>query len=378
MNTAWAIKTWKSTAQSADQAHRDMWKDLDIRPVNMAATPPCTWQDFKQKVVTCKRITTELFSNLYDETYQLGSVTGKISTTRDGKRHVYWTVEWAPSIILEAHKAKAEADWPGATTRPHPDPTPTELTRIRHLLPEDETPRPPLVRVEWPKTVMEEADIEKNYPETFPALRDTYLAQKPEVREVYLGEPSAPSDSHLAQHVRQGLPQSGAALLPLSDWRQIRESITIDPVERNPDRDITPPRAYCIQLGTHRTVDPEPLNATTAFIYAPSGRCMGTLSADTLAGLQAQYTNPADGSFERATAHLLQRYPPERNNSSQIIGRTSITPPALMAALSEACGGPQNLSERFASPLDRSPHAHTYWSKHSEDSAFGEIGRAHV
>jgi hypothetical protein len=57
-----------------------MWADLDIKPVRTADTPPCTWQDFKQKVVTCKRITTELFSNLYDETYQLGSVTGKIST----------------------------------------------------------------------------------------------------------------------------------------------------------------------------------------------------------------------------------------------------------------------------------------------------------
>ena len=158
---------------------------------------------------------------------------------------------------------------------------------------------------------------------------------------------------------------------PLDTWRQLRERTTIDPVERNPDRDITPPRAYCIQLGTHREGDPEPRHPTTAFVYAPSGRCMGTLSASTLAGLKAQHTHSAEDSFEKATALLLQRYPPERNNAPKATGRNNITPPALMAALSEACGGPHMLAERFASPLDRSPHAHTYWSKHSEDRAFG-------
>ena len=59
MATTRRLKSWKGT-KKVERAHNAMWADLNI-------TGPCTWQEFKQKVVACTKLTTELFSCLYDE-----------------------------------------------------------------------------------------------------------------------------------------------------------------------------------------------------------------------------------------------------------------------------------------------------------------------
>ena len=71
----------------------------------------------------------------------------------------------------------------------------------------------------------------------------------------------------------------------------MRESVILDPTECDPDKDIFPPKAHLIQLGTKSSTDDAALNEGTAFVYNPHGTCVGTIDSQVLAKLHAQYHN---------------------------------------------------------------------------------------
>ena len=188
------------------------------------------------------------------------------------------------------------------------------------------------------------------------------------------GRPSAPNDTHLPDSVRQGLnpcPETAQ----ISVHRRIRDHVHFDPEERNPDRDITPPRTYLIQRGVQPRGEAVKQSAM-CFVYPPSGRCAGAIREGHMNLLHTQFTQRSlqqdpEMSFEQAVVGLLQRYPALRHASERDKGAIEVAPPQLYEAISEVCGGAEHCSERFASPLDRSPHMHTYWSAHEADQLFG-------
>jgi hypothetical protein len=106
-------------------------------------------------------------------------------------------------------------------------------------------------------------------------------------------------------------------LYPWQKTKNVRDHVKLDPTDRNPDLDISPPKKYIIQLGTKR---PEGAveNEEMAHIYQPDGRCVGTVSKQCLHMLQSQYehakaTNPGEHmdlaatTFPQDVAKLILR-----------------------------------------------------------------------
>jgi hypothetical protein len=76
--------------------------------------------------------------------------------------------------------------------------------------------------------------------------------------------------------------------MPWAATKKVRLHLKLDPTDRNPDQDINPPLQYMIQLGTKRP-DGTLENESTAYVYQPNGKCVGTLSKECLLKLQSQY-----------------------------------------------------------------------------------------
>ena len=180
------------------------------------------------------------------------------------------------------------------------------------------------------------------------------------------------SEDKLPAHIREGRSDRPIGLnLKWEKTKLVRESVHLDPTERNPDRDIDPPLQYLIQLG--RRCPESPVDGEdTAFIYQPDGRCVGTLTKECLTRLHAQYEEarraPTSRHREQGTtfaqdvAKLLLRHRAMQGQCGLI------SPDVLMKALKYTLGP---FTERFASPMDRSPHSHSFWSALDEDGLFG-------
>ena len=96
-------------------------------------------------------------------------------------------------------------------------------------------------------------------------------------------------DFQLPSHIREGrADKPPCPIVPWAATKVIRQSVHLDPTERNPDRDIDPPRQYLIQLGRQCPNGPIQ-DEGTAFVYRPDGKCLGTLSQACLTRLHTQY-----------------------------------------------------------------------------------------
>lgn len=146
----------------------------------------------------------------------------------------------------------------------------------------------------------------------------------------------------------------------------------------NPDKDIEAPDVFLTQLGLRPKGSITTTHNDTAFVYLPSGRCIGEMTKDTLDKLTnsfrkmapAKTTTSTTLGLDEAMAQLLMRYQTPSNNPESC--DKSVTPARFMQGLS-ALGVTH---ERFASPLDRSIHLPTFSSTHQEDNIFGSRGDA--
>jgi DNA-binding ferritin-like protein (Dps family) len=139
---------------------------------------------------------------------------------------------------------------------------------------------------------------------------------------------------------------------------------------------------YLVQIGTKNdhTQGSAVEHETTAYVYQPNGRCVGTLAVEVLHNLrqlyeQAKIDNPdlhecSGSTFEQDVAQLLLRYNDsytDKAHKPTHMKNQWTCPDHLMHTL--AATGP--ISERFASPLDKHALSHTYWSTFSADQLFG-------
>jgi len=188
---------------------------------------------------------------------------------------------------------------------------------------------------------------------------------------------SQPRDNHLPEYIRQGrFPLQDQQTDTWATTKLVRESTVIDPVERNPDRDISPPKQYIIQIGTKRHEEQLEDHTNMAFVYQPDGRCVGTVSTQRIHQLRTQYEHTkahypnlhrelGATTFAQDVAKLIKRHSvPHKGCTAD----RWTCPEQLMASLREHLG---IMGERFASPLDHSSHMMQYWSKYPEDQLFG-------
>jgi hypothetical protein len=129
---------------------------------------------------------------------------------------------------------------------------------------------------------------------------------------------ATPRDAHLTPEQRQGRwdpPPTDLA----NRARSIRANTTFECTPSDPYTDTHPTGRYHIQLGV-RNRDGGVTNATTAHVYDPRGRCVGTLDMERLEILRTRYEHTkltlpethhnlsANGDFAEDTARLLLRY----------------------------------------------------------------------
>jgi hypothetical protein len=194
-----------------------------------------------------------------------------------------------------------------------------------------------------------------------------------------LGAPAPTcTDLHLTNAQRQG-DWTPPTMINPPLIKLIRERIHTDPLERNPDLDITGTGRYLIQVGLQPAGGLPPTDLTKAYVYSPLGKCMGHMHVHRLHMLQTEYettkgTNPSlftelGGTYFAAdVAALLLRYRDTYQGKGTPDSETLTLSPTIMGTLHRTM---QTTQERFASPLDHSPHMPSYCSQFPADQLFG-------
>ena len=226
-----------------------------------------------------------------------------------------------------------------------------------------------LVLATWEPTTENESFLETSHPDTVPNLLQAYMATHLRPTRRQRIEPPPPRDAHLPAHISQGMSSAPPVPTQMELTRIARSLVTIDPTERNPDQDIVPTRTYTLQRGLTKIKDGEvtTTNKHLVYAYTPTGSCVGTMVEEITQALLCQFTqlmNPLE-AFPMEVVKLLLRQA-VKHDPKQPTGQWKC-PDRLMSGL-QALG---EYSERFASPLDRSPHSGSFWSAHPDDVAFG-------
>ena len=173
----------------------------------------------------------------------------------------------------------------------------------------------------------------------------------------------------------------------LSSTTKSKLSVHHDPI--NPHTDIAAPGKHKIEIrmvksATQRGQDIITHESELACIYTPQGRCMGQISVPCLDKLYKDYCHTKTHSpalweklqpqdFATEVYRLMIRYK-EGYQHSKTSSRTIklknhwATPAPVMCVLREHLGISM---ERFASPLNHSPHIPHYCSMYEDDQVFG-------
>ena len=293
----------------------------------------------------------------------------------------HYNASWAPTLMPRKHFTACMRAYNHKGTASVPEAQDLHrLTAIHPVYPMSENgdySTIDLVYVQWEDKREPEDNLREGQRDLFPGLlkafNDEHKAGAPRKTTTI----PTPRDTDLPDHIRQG--RNKVPLGPALPWevtRTVRQSVEFDPVERNPDRDIHPPRTHIIQLGTKETQEGPTANDTTAYVYHPNGRCIGTLSKACLSKLHTQYnitrTNHPQLHSQRATTFeqdvaklLLRNQLADKESKPQ--DRWSC-PPKMMHTLEATLG---TSMERFASPMDRSGDISAYWSRCPDDQLFG-------
>jgi len=341
--------------------HEKFWAATGLHP------RMCTWEQFRDATLTCADPPIELLSSLYDEQFSVTTISGAQCYKGPAKRQVVkqYLVEWAPTIMCASHIAKCAAAYKNTvkdtTPLPHGDPSVVFLADAA------------LVIVEWEPSYepVGSTAISAEVRSRFEQQHTTGAAPKT--------APTPPaSDFELPDHYRQGLrPKPICALLAWATTLLVRQHVTLDPTERNPERDINPPGQYMVQIGLC-TAGSAPSHTDTAYVYRPDGRCVGTLAVDRLRMLEELYHATREQypdchaklatTFAQDLAQCMLRYRPGPDDADISKSAQWTCPDLLMTALVGSFG---MTDERFSCPLDRSPLPKSYWTPHAEDSLFG-------
>ena len=362
------------------------WRDV-------ARDPACTWETFRAKVCTPESSTQhslpiQLLASLYDTQYTITALRGPtVQYKHEGIRREYYTASWGNTVVCRHHLPMIMAAYKHTgTIIPNKDPDVSNHDLSFLTLPHTGTFVPPdMVVVKW-EDLLHPKELSENLP-NFTHLLHTNMDATPHHREA---PPPPPTDAHLPDHIRQGIPTSSPCLnLPWATTRMVRSRVTFDLQACNPDLDIGVTKQYTLQEGLRHPDQCQAQPKTMGFTYAhsPTGSYIGKVTNPVLDDLRRQYeqmrqaypTMHAENStcFERDVAKLLRRYDPDTKNSAKTKPSNPLThphtptgalPPAMWAALRSHLGIRYEL---FASPLDRSPHSEAYWSAHAEDQLFG-------
>ena len=216
----------------------------------------------------------------------------------------------------------------------------------------------------------------------------TALAVWAQARDAPAEAPRVAADAGKPNITRQQ-PEDAPGTWNTTRGSKLRGKLHLQVAPINPQADITPPGTHTIVI---RDVDTwqgegEPHGRhTLACTYDPSGRLVGTLGVDTLAGLKQRYDSaarqgkhnnicPPVGTFEREVAELICRYRDGQKFKSANTGKprevrwgeSPSAPRYLLDGLVQTLG---ITKERFASPLDVHHSIIHYNSAHPRDVVF--------
>jgi ribonuclease HI/exonuclease III len=341
---------------------------------------PCAWEEFKANILASDDLPIDVLAVLYDTQFKITKIVGfeshKDPKTRRPVAH-YWA-KWADTLMprkhyqacMQAYSHKGRASTPA-------DQETIDRYPIYVLSADGNYSALDLVHVQWDDKSEPKENLMKGQPDLFPALLEAFQAEHAAgpLKKTTVAPPAR--DLDLPDHIRQG--RNKAPLTTPLPWKvthMVRQSVSLDPVERNPDRDIHPPRTYTIQRGTKETPNGAITGDSTAYAYHPNGKCAGTLSKACLDKLHAQYhhtkrVHPQLHSrrattFEQDVVSLLLRH---QNANREVPPQDRWSCPSHMMQTLQASLG--TTMERFASPMDRSEDLEAYWSPCIEDELFG-------
>ena len=393
-------QTLTASIQGTD-THMIYWRDI-------AADPSTGWENFCRLV--CFPLThshplpIEILATLYGPQFSVTGITsGPLSYKYEGLLKECYLTSWQPTVVLKHHLPMIETIYhhKSASSRPiGPTGEATPLIRASHTTclvaphlnsqPEGDSTEPPieLVVVEWEDLYLptEHLHLHENYPSLLNKYRTNQTLPSPQRPPT---PPPPPTDTHLPEHVRQGIPSFFSFGLHLA-WevtRRVRTSVSFALATCNPDLDIVPPQRYTLQEGLRRPDQANPLPHTKGitFSHTPSGQCVGRMTNPTIDSLRAMYEATARDqpathaemgtTFEKDVARLLMRYDPDQKTRTKPTNPlthphipTWALPDKIWDSLRIGLGITREL---FASPLDRSPASAAYWSAHPEDQLFG-------
>jgi len=161
--------------------------------------------------------------------------------------------------------------------------------------------------------------------------------------------------------------------------------VTFSTTPVHPDFDVYPTGDYAIQIGLRlplvtTALVPAIQSHQRAFVYRPDGTCSGSLSVARLSWLRQNYnicchTDPnlharhTRGTFEKDLAALFCRYPQHSSSSVSPPPNSGwCLPESLCLPLGDHLSA---ASHRFASPLDVSLSATSFFSRFPQDTLFG-------
>ena len=205
-----------------------------------------------------------------------------------------------------------------------------------------------------------------------PESEDLLAAHMLRVKACHASSASVRCDLDLTSLQQQGHePRQQVQAMPWSP--ELAAKVYINTLQSvNPDIDMMPTGHFAIHM-----------QQGMAHIILPDGTFSGSLTKSRLDTLYRLYTNvkaqrpsstPAD--FAEAVSNLLARYKDgfeaSAGNKTKLCNHWA-TPDVYMLALAQ---GLNIHTERFASPLNCSPHLQAYFSRYSDDKLFGaNLGR---
>ena len=374
---------------------------------SIASDPAIGWEAFRDSVCHPTQenpvcLPKETLASLYDPQFTISAITaGPLRYKYEGKTMECYRVSWNNTIVLKHHLPMIEIVY-GHASSSHQDIVPSAstiqgahvtciTTRYPSTMRTTRTQMPlaqtlTFVSAEWQDIYYPKVEIQRLYP----TLLASYTAPTDsDCRPPKTAPPQ--SDTHLPDHIRQGIPSTLSWGLQTA-WevtRRVRSSVTIDLSTCNPDTDVVIPKSYTLQTGLRPPSQADPIPHTTdlTYSYTPSGTCVGRVTNSTLATLRAMYSTSQRESpevhaqfgscFEKDVARLLMRYDPDQKGKVNTPQNNSLCRPhrpswALPDKVWQALRSDLGITrELFASPLDRSPSSTAYWTAHPEDQLFG-------
>jgi len=188
-------------------------------------------------------------------------------------------------------------------------------------------------------------------------------------------------DGHLTNLQQQGCWRNVPDYTVARD-RIMRNMVHLRGTPSNPDVDIDPSKQHRVQIGLSH--GERLYNEDRAYIYRPSGRCIGSIGIDSFKTLQwshrreetrVQISQPgsAHRNFEEDLADLILRHDTRKPCPSHARHTMDWAASEQIMRCLSTLGVTQ---ERFASPLQRSRHMPLFFSHDTEDTCFGSLGHA--